>query len=132
VAKSLQTCSALEPMAPASVLGTHKYSGLFILCIKTLCENLTWKFLLLKYILSGGPLLVLGTSAEEDILVGAVSWGAEPCGELPGVFQRMSESSKWIKGTVCVNSMDVPPGYCPSLAPSLSPTPIARLQQLYP
>jgi hypothetical protein len=74
-------------------------------------------------IISGNPLLALGKSAEEDILVGTVSWGAEPCGELPGVFQRMSESSKWIKDTVCVNSIDAPTGYCPSPAPSFSPAP---------
>jgi hypothetical protein len=71
----------------------------------------------------GGPLLILGNSAEEDILVGTVSWATEPCGQLPGVFQRMSESSEWIKETVCINSIDVPPGYCPSPAPSLSPAP---------
>lgn len=56
---------------------------------------------------SGGPLVVKGTNAEEDLLVGVVSWG-QGCAEdnFPGVYTRVSSAYDWIRDTVCENSQD--------------------------
>jgi secreted trypsin-like serine protease len=50
---------------------------------------------------SGGPLIVKGSSASDDVLVGVVSWGYG-CAEavsviLPGVYARVSSAIPWIK-----------------------------------
>jgi hypothetical protein len=50
---------------------------------------------------SGGPLIIKGSNASEDILVGVVSWGYG-CAEdisviLPGVYSRVSTVKSWIE-----------------------------------
>ena len=59
---------------------------------------------------SGGPLLIKGSNASEDIQVGIVSWGfgcAYP--DFPGVYARVSNQIKWIKSIICIVSNDIPP-----------------------
>ena len=50
---------------------------------------------------SGGPMILKGSSWEDDIQVGIVSFGHK-CGRplLPGVYHRISESAKWIAETL--------------------------------
>ena len=61
---------------------------------------------------SGGPLLVLGDTPEDDILVGVVSFG-EDCAhpEIPGVYADIAYSNRWVQSTICQNSID-PPENC--------------------
>ena len=67
---------------------------------------------------SGGPAFIRGQSPEEDVLVASGSWTKEPCGSLPGVFQRVTEDYKWLRETVCLLS-DFPPDVfnCPPKVP---------------
>ena len=58
---------------------------------------------------SGGPLIIKGSDASEDIQVGVVSWGfgcAYP--DFPGVYARVSNQISWIKSIICILSNDVP------------------------
>jgi trypsin len=48
---------------------------------------------------SGGPLIKESSSASKDLLVGIVSYGIG-CGELPGVYTRISEIEGWIDEVV--------------------------------
>jgi len=60
---------------------------------------------------SGGPLIVSGGSAEQDVLVGVISWGfgcALPA--FPGVYSRISAELEWLRATICEIS-DAPPDY---------------------
>jgi len=65
---------------------------------------------------SGGPSILRGSSPENDVQVGIVSWGA--CGtsrELPGVYARVSSQYEWIRREVCKGSSDPPSSFdCPS------------------
>jgi secreted trypsin-like serine protease len=78
--------------------------------------------------LIGGPLIIPGSSASEDILVGVTSWGIGCATKIfPGVFARISNSYDWIAETICAESTD-PPGYLcntpePTLEPTKKPTP---------
>ena len=79
-------------------------------------------------ITSGGPLIVPGSSASQDILIGVTSWGIGCATRVfPGVFARVSRAYDWIAETVCETSTN-PPGYMcetpePSAKPSREPTP---------
>ncbi|KAL7477895.1 hypothetical protein ACHAW6_003676 [Cyclotella cf. meneghiniana] len=67
---------------------------------------------------SGGGLFRLGSSFEEDIQLGIVSWGLE-CGDadFPGVYARVGEHYDWISKTLCAISDDPPPYFgCPAKA----------------
>ena len=84
---------------------------------------------------SGGPLIIQGNGAEQDVLVGVVSWGfgcASP--EYPGVYGRVSHVIEWIEDTVCdmtdgVVDDTMRPGcnaeeiIAPTLPPTSLPTP---------
>jgi len=48
---------------------------------------------------SGGPLIKQGDAPGDDIAVGIVSWGIG-CGELPGVYTRISSYVDWIVSKV--------------------------------
>ena len=50
---------------------------------------------------SGGPLIIKGQDAADDILVGLVSWGYECSGWFyPGVYSRVSAATFWLKHNV--------------------------------
>lgn len=76
---------------------------------------------------SGGPLY----DAENDVLVGVVSFGKE-CAlpDFPGVYGRISQEFEWIRSVVCSRHMDesTRPVWCegftpaPTEAPTSSPT----------
>jgi trypsin len=58
---------------------------------------------------SGGPIFLGGDSAEEDVLVGLVSWGYDCGGDTPGVYTRISYFYDWIVETMCaLNPSGVP------------------------
>jgi len=59
---------------------------------------------------SGGPLIRKGSSNEEDMLVGVVSWGWG-CATFPGVYSRISSQVGWIKEHVGDNGGTLPK-YC--------------------
>merc|ERR1712038_279965 len=73
---------------------------------------------------SGGPLY----DAENDVLVGVVSFGKE-CAlpDFPGVYSRISQEFEWIQTVVCSRHMDesTRPLWCEgfTLAPTEAPTP---------
>jgi secreted trypsin-like serine protease len=51
---------------------------------------------------NGGPLVSMGTSPEDDTLVGLVSWGlgwANP--KYPGVYTDISTVRSWIERVTC-------------------------------
>jgi hypothetical protein len=72
--------------------------------------------------MTGGPLIIPGSSASQDVIIGVVSWGigcAEP--GIPGVYSRVSNAYDWIKATACSESID-PPGYLCGDEATLEPT----------
>ena len=73
---------------------------------------------------SGGPILLLGRNADEDLQLGVISYGALECGhpEIPAVHARVSYVYDWIRDNVCRMSLD-PPAYfeCESSALSNEP-----------
>lgn len=74
---------------------------------------------------SGGPLIKKGNRAEDDRLVGLVSWGRE-CARngVPGVYVRISYFYDWIVKTVCDDFPEDAPPYmgCKTKAPTNKPT----------
>lgn len=51
---------------------------------------------------SGGPLLLKGSSIDDDQLVGIVSWGISCANDdYPGVYSRISYYYDWIQSTIC-------------------------------
>jgi hypothetical protein len=80
---------------------------------------------------SGSPLIARRgqEGAQEDVLVGVVSWGLECAGPHPGIYSRVSRTFTWIQRTICRNS-DWPPDYmnCNTFAPSETPTNMSRVE----
>ena len=85
---------------------------------------------------SGGPLIlsnpVHGTGSgsgsgtiETETQVGIVSFGSKRCGELPGVYTRISSVYEWIRESVCDVSSDPPDHFqCSAFTPTpTTPTP---------
>lgn len=73
---------------------------------------------------SGGPLY----DAENDVLVGVVSFGKEcALADFPGVYSRISQEFEWIQKVVCSHHKDdsTRPVWCEgfTLAPTEAPTP---------
>ncbi|KAL7488545.1 hypothetical protein ACHAW6_015497 [Cyclotella cf. meneghiniana] len=71
---------------------------------------------------TGGMLITPGSSADQDILIGVVSWGIG-CGNssLSGVFTRVSEAFDWISTTVCSESIDLPEYFCNGMSETTEP-----------
>jgi trypsin len=70
----------------------------------------------------GGPLIMPGASANEDKLIGVVSWGIGcATSQYPGVYARVSDQIDWIKTNVCAKS-NYPPSYLCNTGGSSSPT----------
>ena len=62
---------------------------------------------------SGGPLLLKGTTASKDIVVGITSYGSKAgCGLKPSAYTRVSKYALWINSAVCSYS-SYPPTTCP-------------------
>jgi secreted trypsin-like serine protease len=82
---------------------------------------------------SGGPLIILGNSATQDVQVGIVSFGSsEGCSivNYPSVFTRVSNYRQWIQDLICLYSK-VKPQSCSSVAqptsqPTNPPTPSSK------
>jgi hypothetical protein len=71
---------------------------------------------------SGGPLIIPGASASEDIQVGIVSGGAGCALDgSPGVYSRVSNEFNWIKKHICEESSSPPIELCEET--SYAPTP---------
>ena len=90
---------------------------------------------------SGGPLILRGSSPNDDVQVGVTSWGVDCAGAIPGVYNRLSYVYQWIEDLTCLHS-DSPPEYLncapsaapsgvPSRTPSLSMAP-SRTPSLFP
>ncbi len=58
---------------------------------------------------SGGPAILKGNTAEEDVQVGVISW-AFGCGlsQFPGVYSRISHEYVWLSSSACVMSDELP------------------------
>lgn len=52
---------------------------------------------------SGGPILLAGQNADEDLQLGITSWGPVECGhpQYPAVYARVSYFYEWIRENVC-------------------------------
>jgi secreted trypsin-like serine protease len=70
---------------------------------------------------SGGPLLMMKSSAEKDVQVGIVSWGTGCDPDSPGVFTRVSSFGQWIDVQICKYSKSKP-STCPTLRPTKKPS----------
>jgi len=59
---------------------------------------------------SGGPILLAGQSADDDVQLGVTSYGPNDCGhpEIPGVYARVSYVYDWIRDNVCRMSLNPP------------------------
>eukprot|EP00956_Cyclotella_meneghiniana_P003256 scaffold3951_cov69-Cyclotella_meneghiniana.AAC.19 len=57
---------------------------------------------------SGGPAIIKGSSGDDDLLVGLVSWGLGCANDFPGVYARVSSGYNWIRREVCTRSV-LPP-----------------------
>jgi trypsin len=67
---------------------------------------------------SGGPILIQGSDASEDILVGLTSSGIDGCadGIFPGVYARTSAAARWIDEELCRLSNNPPADFgCPNV-----------------
>jgi len=80
---------------------------------------------------SGGPLIIPGYSAAQDVQVGVVSWGYGCASEnFPGVYARLDIQADYIHGELCNDndsyqplcSQNPPPTPRPSLRPTRNPT----------
>lgn len=72
---------------------------------------------------SGGPLIIPGSKASQDTLVGVTSWGVGCATSVfPGVFARVSKAFDWISETVCEESMNPPSYLCVTSEPTAKPT----------
>mmetsp|Transcript_32280 Transcript_32280/g.49356 ORF Transcript_32280/g.49356 Transcript_32280/m.49356 type:complete len:158 (+) Transcript_32280:166-639(+) len=62
---------------------------------------------------SGGPLIVKGRRANEDVQVGTASFTGRICWywRYPSVFIKTSGHEAWVKETICTES-EVPPSFC--------------------
>jgi secreted trypsin-like serine protease len=79
---------------------------------------------------SGGPLIVPGASAKDDILVGVVSFGRGcALANLPGVYTRISTYQTWIKESICQSSQSPPLSCQSSVKPRAQPT-VAPIRKL--
>jgi len=68
---------------------------------------------------SGGPVIVRGDTAAEDIIVGTVSWGLACLHEVPSVYADIGAIRKWIDETLTEwNSVPVNYVHVPSDRPS--------------
>merc|ERR1712232_1363556 len=70
---------------------------------------------------SGGPLIKLGNSAVDDIVLGVVSWGVG-CGINPGVYARISAQREWIDRVVSAHGGKMCDNNRESVKTSLRPT----------
>ena len=68
----------------------------------------------------GGPLIIPGSKASQDTLVGVISWGFG-CGIFPGVSARVSKAFGWISETVCEESTNPPSYLCVTSKPTAEP-----------
>lgn len=59
---------------------------------------------------SGAPLIRRGSTPDQDLVVGVVSWGNGCATDYPGVYSRLSYQYEWIKDLVCAISK-APPAY---------------------
>ena len=73
---------------------------------------------------SGGPLLMKGSSAQNDVQIGVTSLGPEDCAEdgYPDVFTRVSYVAQWIDGQVCKFSKSKPASCTATLKPTSKPS----------
>lgn len=75
---------------------------------------------------SGSPLILSDStvlSQKKDVQVGIVSYGGKKCGELPGVYTRVSSVFEWIRDIVCTRSSQAPLYFrCEELLPSSTPS----------
>ena len=85
---------------------------------------------------SGGPLIRKGSSSDDDVLVGVVSWG-RGCAEdgVPGVYARVSYFYEWIVATACSNFPDEAPEYMECRGPEVfiiedRPTPAPTIEEI--
>lgn len=71
---------------------------------------------------SGGPLLVKGNTAQNDVQIGITSWGPGCADEgYPDVFTRVSYFAQWVDDQVCKFSKRKP-ATCPTSRPTRRPT----------
>lgn len=67
---------------------------------------------------SGGPILIQGSDASEDLLVGLTSSGIDGCadGIFPGLYARTSAAIRWIDEELCQLSSKPPADFnCPNV-----------------
>ena len=71
----------------------------------------------------GGPLILPGSSPDQDVLIGIVSWGFE-CDDssLPQVFSRVSEAFAWISTNICTGSTAPPEYLCNGILETPEPS----------
>lgn len=70
----------------------------------------------------GGPLY----DSDNNLLVGAVSWGYEcAMNGYPGVYSRVSSQATWIKNTVCTDHSHPKPNFCSGFSLPPTPSPVA-------
>jgi hypothetical protein len=68
-------------------------------------------------------LLLSSQSDGIETQVGIVSFGSKTCGELPGVYTRISSVYEWIKESVCEVSSNPPDHFqCTTQHPTSAPT----------
>ena len=71
---------------------------------------------------SGGPLLVKGSSAANDVQIGITSWGPGCVDDgYPDVFTRVSYFVQWVDAQVCKYSKKKP-ATCPTSRPTRKPS----------
>jgi secreted trypsin-like serine protease len=72
---------------------------------------------------SGGPLILLGATPDQDVVVGVVSSGDGECGQNTkgGVYSEVAFFADWVQATICKNAI-VTPKDCDATAPLASKT----------